>query len=161
TVRPFHVAAWIEDFPGSKPTIKQKLAAVRMLYDFSGRSENHTIESGACSSRAKVCGQERQDARLEPRRRQNAAGFNSKGIGSRLTRPGAHCRDVLQLRPGQRSTETQSRRLLSQWCAPAAETPRKRRQGARDARASPARADIGRVHCGRRPPERAAPVPER
>ena len=23
-----------EDFPGSKPTIKQKLAAVRMLYDF-------------------------------------------------------------------------------------------------------------------------------
>src|SRR4029077_8845797 len=34
TVRPFHVAAWIEGFPGSKPTIKQKLAAVRMLYDF-------------------------------------------------------------------------------------------------------------------------------
>ena len=33
-MRPFHVAAWIEDFPGSKPTIKQKLAAVRMLYDF-------------------------------------------------------------------------------------------------------------------------------
>src|ERR1700693_5862887 len=32
TVRPFHVAAWIEGFPGSKPTIKQKLAAVRMLY---------------------------------------------------------------------------------------------------------------------------------
>ena len=36
TVRPFHVAAWIEDFPGSKPTVKQKLAAVRMLYDLSG-----------------------------------------------------------------------------------------------------------------------------
>jgi hypothetical protein len=33
-VRPFHVAAWIEDFPESKPTVKQKLAAVRMLYDF-------------------------------------------------------------------------------------------------------------------------------
>jgi hypothetical protein len=31
TVRPFHVAAWIEDFPGSKPTVKLKLAAVRML----------------------------------------------------------------------------------------------------------------------------------
>src|SRR5689334_22204444 len=30
TVRPFHVSAWIEDFPGSKPTVKQKLAAVRM-----------------------------------------------------------------------------------------------------------------------------------
>ena len=28
------MAAWIEDFPGSKPTIKLKLAAGRMLYDF-------------------------------------------------------------------------------------------------------------------------------
>ncbi len=34
SVRPFHVAAQIEDFSLSKPTIKQKLAAVRMLYDF-------------------------------------------------------------------------------------------------------------------------------
>jgi len=46
TVRPFHVAAWIEDFPGSKPTVKQKLAAVRMLYDFLAVPANHTIESG-------------------------------------------------------------------------------------------------------------------
>src|SRR5260370_35505265 len=36
TVRPFHVAAWIQDFPGSKPTVKLKLAAVRTLYDFLG-----------------------------------------------------------------------------------------------------------------------------
>ena len=41
TVRPFHVAAWIEDFPGSKPTIKQKLAAVRMLYDFLSFGKLH------------------------------------------------------------------------------------------------------------------------
>ena len=34
TVRPFHVAAYIEQMPGSKPTIKQKLAAIRTLYDF-------------------------------------------------------------------------------------------------------------------------------
>ena len=34
TVRPFHVAAYIEQMPGSKPTIKQKLAAIRMLYNF-------------------------------------------------------------------------------------------------------------------------------
>ena len=34
TVRPFHVAAYIEQMPGSKPTIKQKLAAIRMLYIF-------------------------------------------------------------------------------------------------------------------------------
>src|ERR1700757_4228883 len=34
TVRPFHVAAYIEQMPGSKPTIQQKLAAIRLLYDF-------------------------------------------------------------------------------------------------------------------------------
>src|SRR5271165_1912577 len=83
TVRPFHVAAWIEDFPGSKPTVKLKLAAVRMLYDFSGRSANHTIESGIFRSRSKVRRQKRQNARLEPRRRQNAAGFDSQGFGFR------------------------------------------------------------------------------
>ena len=37
----------------------------------------------------------------------------------------------------------------------------KKAERARDASASPARADIGRVHCGRRPSERATPVPER
>src|SRR5271165_1495186 len=35
------------------------------------------------------------------------------------------------------------------------------RQRARDASASPARTYIGRVHCRRRPSERATPVPER
>jgi hypothetical protein len=34
TVRPFRVAAYIEQMPSSKPTIKEKLAAIRMLYDF-------------------------------------------------------------------------------------------------------------------------------
>src|SRR5258708_10917565 len=34
---------------------KRKLAAVRMLFDFSDCSANHTIESGSFRSRAKVC----------------------------------------------------------------------------------------------------------
>src|SRR6202043_1446370 len=40
TVRPFHVAAWIEDFPGSKPTVKLKLAAAHVpiiLYSIGSR----------------------------------------------------------------------------------------------------------------------------
>jgi hypothetical protein len=44
TVRPFHVAAWIEDFPGSKPTVKQKLAAVRRS---CSRHDPSTLE-GSC-----------------------------------------------------------------------------------------------------------------
>src|SRR5260370_28786947 len=34
TVRPFHVAASIKDFPGSKPTLNQKPPPVRMFYHF-------------------------------------------------------------------------------------------------------------------------------
>jgi hypothetical protein len=64
TVRPFHVAAWIEDFPGSKPTVKQKARCGADVVRFSGRSANYTIQSGTLRSRSKVCGQERQDARL-------------------------------------------------------------------------------------------------
>ena len=45
TVRPFHVAAYIEQIPGSKPTIKQKLAAIRMLYDFRRKSTRKTKPS--------------------------------------------------------------------------------------------------------------------
>ena len=109
TVRPFHVAAWIEDFPGSKPTIKQKLAAVRMLYDFlvvrqitlsnpahSVRGPKYVVKKGKTPVWSRL-----------------AAEFNSQGFGVRLTGPGADRRDVLQLCPCERGTETQSRRLLS------------------------------------------------
>ena len=113
TVRPFHVAAWIEDFPGSKPTVKQKLAAVRMLYDFMVVRQITPTNPAHSVRGPKYVVKKGQDAGLESRGRQNATGFNSQGFGIRLTGPGAHRRDVLQLRPCQRGTETQSRRLLS------------------------------------------------
>src|ERR1700730_5459283 len=106
TVRPFHVAAWIEDFPGSKPTVKQKLAAVRMLYDFlvvrqitpsnpahSVRGPKYVVKKGKTPVWS----------------RQNATEFNSKGFGVWLTGPGAHRHNVLQLRPCQRGAKTQGR----------------------------------------------------
>jgi site-specific recombinase XerD len=33
-IQPVHVAAYIEQHPGSKPTVKQHLAAIRMLFDW-------------------------------------------------------------------------------------------------------------------------------
>lgn len=33
-IRPVHVAAYVEGHPGSRPTVKQALAAVRMLFDY-------------------------------------------------------------------------------------------------------------------------------
>ena len=76
-----------------------------MLYDFLVVRQI-TRSNPAHSVRGpKVCRQERQNARLESRRRQDATGFNSQGFGVRLTGSGAHCGDVLQLRPSERSTE--------------------------------------------------------
>jgi integrase/recombinase XerD len=33
-IQPVHVAAYVEQHPGSKPTVKQHLAAIRMLFDW-------------------------------------------------------------------------------------------------------------------------------
>jgi hypothetical protein len=69
-----------------------------MLYGFLVvRQITYAIEPGTLRSRAEVCGQERQDACAEPRRRQNSTGFNTKGFGARTAGLGAHCRDVLQI----------------------------------------------------------------
>src|SRR5271169_5000813 len=121
TVRPFHVAAWIEDFPGSKPTIKQKLAAVRMLYDFlvvrqitpsnpahSVRGPKYVVKKGKTSA-------------------------------------------VLKLKVDDYYHNGARRRL------------RLHEKGGKEhdmPRASPARADTRRIHCGRRSSERATPVSE-
>ena len=112
----------LRTFPGSKPTVKLKLAAVRMLYDFlvvrqitpsnpahSVRGPKYVVKKG------KTPVWSREDAKTLLR-------LNPQGFGVRIARPGAHCRDALQLRPCQRSPETQSGRLLSQWRPPAAET---------------------------------------
>ena len=104
TVRPFHVAAWIEDFPGSKPTIKQKLAAVRMLYDFLVVRQIHdriqhipfAVQSMSSKKAKRPSGAEKT-----PRR----SWIRFQGLGIRLTGPGAYRRDVLQLRPCERSPE--------------------------------------------------------
>ena len=84
TVRPFHVAAWIEDFPGSKPTVKLKLAAVRMLFDFlvvrqmvssnpahAVRGPKYVVKKGAVTGRAL----NRYNAWAAIRKRARNAGF--------------------------------------------------------------------------------------
>ena len=109
TVRPFHVAAWIEDFSGSKPTIKQKLAAVRMLYDFlvvrqitpsnpahAVRGPKYVVKKG----KTPVWSREDAKTLLDSIPKDSVSG---------LTGHGAHCHDVLQLRPCERGTETQGR----------------------------------------------------
>jgi integrase/recombinase XerD len=71
------VAAWIEEFPGSRPTIKQKLAAVRMLYDFLV-VQQITRSNPAHSVRGPKYVVKKGKRPSGSRRRQDAAGFNSK-----------------------------------------------------------------------------------
>jgi site-specific recombinase XerD len=160
-VRPFHVAAWIEDFPGSKPTIKQKLAAVcRMLYDFlvvrqitrsnpahSVRGPKYVVKKG----KTPVWSREDAKTLLDSIPKDSVSGLRDLALIAAMFDSFARVSAVLKLKVD----DYYHRR------APAAETPRKRRQGARYARASLARTDIGRIHCWRRPPERATFVPER
>ena len=80
TVRPFHVSAWIEDFPGSKPTIKQKLAAVRMLYDFLVVRQIVSSNPAHAVRGPKYVVKKGKTPCLEPRRRQNIIGFNPQRI---------------------------------------------------------------------------------
>jgi integrase/recombinase XerD len=64
-VQRFQVAANIEQMPGSKPTVKQKLAAIRMLYDFLVIQQLVPVNPTACPW-SEVCGQTRQGPGLEP-----------------------------------------------------------------------------------------------
>jgi integrase/recombinase XerD len=109
TVRPFHVAAWIENFPGSKPTIKQKLAAVRMLYDFlvvrqitrsnpahSVRGPKYVVKKG----KTPVWSREDAKTLLDSIPKDSVSGLRDRALIAAM---------FSQFRPGQRSTETQSR----------------------------------------------------
>ena len=62
-IEPIHVAAYIERHPGSPPTVKQHLAAVRMLFDWfvtgqvlalnpaaSVRGPKHVVKRGKASA---------------------------------------------------------------------------------------------------------------
>ena len=85
-----HVAAYIEvlgeDF--EKPTVKQHLAAVRMLFD-AGNGPGHRHEPGACRARAEACRQDRQDNRAGRRRGADASGQHRPFNRRRSARPGA------------------------------------------------------------------------
>jgi hypothetical protein len=157
TVRPFHVAAWIEDFPGSKPTIKQKLAAVRMLYDFlvvrqitpsnpahSVRGPKYVVKKG----KTPVWSREDAKTLLDSIPKDSVSGLRDRALIAAMLYSFARVSAVLKVKFDDYYHNGARRRL------------RLHEKGGKD-RASPARGNIGRVHCGRRSPEWPTPVPER
>ena len=64
-ITPMHVAAYIEQHPGSPQTIKQHLAAIKMLFDYLVISQIVPVNPGRAGQRPDLCRQTRQDAGLE------------------------------------------------------------------------------------------------
>jgi hypothetical protein len=74
-IEPFHVAAYIKalkvsdagnrgvrERTAARPTVKQHLAAIRMLFDWLICRPGPRDQPGPCGARAKACGQPRQDS---------------------------------------------------------------------------------------------------
>ena len=57
-IRPFDVAAWVEQLQQnhSAPSVKQQLAAVRMLFDWLITGQIVPMNQGRCCARPKACG---------------------------------------------------------------------------------------------------------
>jgi hypothetical protein len=79
-----------QDARGRVLVSRERRESLLEEYDRSGMSGVKFAQS------AKVRRKKRQNAPLEPRRRQNVTRFNSQGFGIRLTGPGSHCHDVLR-----------------------------------------------------------------
>ena len=62
-IEPLHVAAYIEALghARSTPTVKQHLAALRMMFDWLVTRAGHRLQSRSCGARAETVGRRRQD----------------------------------------------------------------------------------------------------
>ena len=63
-IEPFHVAAYIKALQSTaaKPTAKQHLAAIRMLFDWLIVGQGNRNQSGPCGARAETRRESRQNA---------------------------------------------------------------------------------------------------
>jgi hypothetical protein len=66
-IRPFDVADYVERLQGeaAAPSVKQELAAIRMLFDWAGGRPGAAVESGLSGALANARGEDRQDSALD------------------------------------------------------------------------------------------------
>ena len=165
-IEPFHVAAYLKalrvsdagdravrERTASRPTVKQHLAAIRMLFDWlvvgqvlainpahAVRGPKHVVKRG----KTPVLSEEQARRLLASVkvRKTYLGGRDGKGSAAagRSAGPRADRRDGLQLRPHQRGRCDGGRRLLFERQALVAAAARERRQAPRNAGPSQARA---------------------
>ena len=130
------------------PTVKQHLAAIRMLFDWLIVGQVGRTQPPRCAARSTSSRKARRRCSTATRPRQL---LDSIDIGDRRrpARPGADRAADLQLRPDLGRAAHERRGLLPAGQALVGPAARERRQAARDARAPPA-GDLHRRLCHRR-----------
>ena len=99
-----HVAAYIRTHPGSVPTVKQHLAAIRMLCDWLVVSQVLPVNPAAAVRGPKHVVTKGATPVLTPTEGEEAPRAHRHGHAGRAPRPGALLGDALQLRAGERGS---------------------------------------------------------
>ena len=101
-VSPLHVAAYIRTHPGSVPTVKQHLAAIRMLCDWLVVSQVLPVNPAAAVRGPKHVVTKGATPVLTPAEARKLLDSHRHGHAGRPPRPGALLGDALQLRASER-----------------------------------------------------------
>ena len=130
-VSPLHVAAYIRTHPGSAPTVKQHLAAIRMLGDWLVVSQVLSVNPAAAVRGPKHVVTKGRDAGALAGRGPPAPRGDRHRHARRPARPGARLGDALQLRAGERGHRHAAAGLLPAGEPGVAQAPREGRQASR------------------------------
>ncbi len=131
TSRRFTVAAYIRTHPGSVPTVKQHLAAIRMLGDWLVRQPGPPGEPRRGRPRAEARRHQGGDAGPLAGGGEEAPRVDRHGRPGRAPGPGAALGHALQLRAGERSVGDAAAGLLRAGEPGLVEAPREGREAAR------------------------------
>ena len=129
-VSPLHVAAYIRTHPGSAPTVKQHLAAIRMLGDWLVVNQVLPVNPAAAVRGPKHVVHQGRDAGPLAGRGEEAPRDDRHGRPGRAPGPGAPVGHALQLRAGERGSGDDEAGLLPAGEPGVAQAPRKGREEA-------------------------------
>ena len=129
-VRPLHVAAYVEQLSRerSAPTVKQRLAAIRHLFDWLVDRPNHASEPGFVGARPVAQREARQDARARSVRSARVARQHRRDDADRASRPRPDRPHGLFVRPHRRGGRDEGRGRLCAEPTPLGSPARERRQ---------------------------------
>ena len=130
-VSPLHVAAYIRTHPGSAPTVKQHLAAIRMLGDWLVVSQVLPVNPAAAVRGPKHVVTKGATPVLSPAEARKLLETLDTGALGRAPGPGAALRDALQLRAGERGPRDATAGLPRAGEPRVAQAPREGREAAR------------------------------